>query len=354
MHRRSHLKIPSGIKKVSAVACAGGAVLALAGCGSTWHHTTITHKADAARQLVIDDGYCTQVAAGTAPMPDVALPPPPTTTNITMTGSTYNTTTGQRTYGTYTGQATTTPAGGFAGGLASGMAQGVALGALIRARQDQERIHKSCMFAKGWSDEPTNTVTTSTVQGGAQVTKTVEPKTSAPGIYASAKDEWMADIGELMVFYPAYKSGALHDWLDGKVRSLAGEMRQATGPQILLAAHAALVKAGQGAPEPNDEDLKSALLFYRGAVAGKPMDQAALGSMYKIGSLSTQVSPTRSAFWLQKAALSGNSVGQMGYGILVYFGNGVKQDRIEGYRWVQKAAATDADAKKVLKDFEGE
>ena len=333
---------------------AGLVVLALTGCAATnWQHTTIIDKAAAEKQLAIYDGYCTLVADGSVPMPQIMAPATPRASNVTLTGSTYNTTTGQRTYGTYTGQVTTVPTGGFAGGFASGMASGASIGAAIRARLDQERIHKACMIARGWTDAPVSTTAASTSPVPTKVVA-ASRTTNATKIYPTQQEEWAADTDEFMQFYPAYRSGSLHEWLDGKARTIAKEQPTWPGSQILLTAHNSLAAAGQAAPEPKAEDVKAMLLFFKGAAEGKPMDQAALGTMYMKGSSSIPANLKRSAFWSQKSALAGNSIGQTGYGLLMFFGSGVPQDHVEGYRWVRRAAVIDADARKLLKDLEGQ
>lgn len=127
---------------------------ALSGCAtSSWHHSAITDKEASERQFIIDNGYCTQVAQGAAPMPQIPSSPTSTTSNFNMQGSTYDASTGQRTYGNYSGQVMTSPSGGLAGGFASGFSSGARLGLAMRARQAQDQIHKGCMYRLGWTEE---------------------------------------------------------------------------------------------------------------------------------------------------------------------------------------------------------
>lgn len=310
-----------------------------------------------ARQLVIDDGYCTRVANGSAPMPQIVAAPASTTTTFNARGTTYNTTTGETTRGTYTGQATTAPSGGFGGGFASGMASGAGLGAAINARKAQDRIHKSCMYAKGWHDAPAGTAADIAIapvvasaaaipkpSAAAQPTKFVE-------VYDTAEEQWQADVEEFYFFYPAYRAGMRHQWIDGKVRVIAKESPQLTGPLILIAAHASLKSASQAAPEPASKAIARLLTFYHSASAGDAMDQVTFGTAYLQGEDGLPVSQKRSAYWFQQSAATGNSIGQQVYGLMLFRGEGVAKDRVEGYRFIAKAALIDPDARKLLSDL---
>jgi hypothetical protein len=126
-----------------------------AGCttaGADWHNSQISDSTVAERQLIIDRGYCKQVALGAAPMPDIRLPEQQP--DYVITGDA--TTTGPSGRSTTTFQATARPVqgGGFGAGMASGLAQGAALGEAMRTRRDQAEIHRSCMYALRWSDTP--------------------------------------------------------------------------------------------------------------------------------------------------------------------------------------------------------
>lgn len=120
----------------------------LAGCATTnWRHPSIDNPADEARQLKIDDGYCQRVVAGSAPMPNVYIPP--SISGQTFSGSinTYNPSSGY-TQSTFTGY--TAPSAGAS--FTSGFSQGLAMGAAIKAAEQRRAIHTSCMLALGWAD----------------------------------------------------------------------------------------------------------------------------------------------------------------------------------------------------------
>ena len=341
------INMKTNIKFVSILTATG--LVAVAGCATApnWQHTAIRDNAVAARQLVIDDAYCTQVASGSAPMPEIVAPETPQTANVTIRGSTYNTTTGQRTYGTYTGQVTTSPSGGFAGGFASGLSSGASLGAAISAQRERERIHKGCMFAKGWMDTP-------------QAATPNEPPTltvalpEASRIYATPHDEWYADVEEFMRLYPAYRSGALHDALNERVKAVANtpQYKGLNGQQILMTAHAELKSMGRAALEPTDDLTLKSLVIYQGAANGNPEEQAAMGIWYFKGSGGFfPEDHKRAALWSQRAAYAGNAGGQLQHGLLMFRGFGHRMDRVEGFRWIQRAAKSDPKIKTTLEQL---
>jgi hypothetical protein len=314
--------------------------IVLVGCaGPNWQHTRITDKTTAARQLVIDDGYCTQVSVGAVSVPMVPPPAVSTISNVNLQGATFNPQTGTTNHSSYTGQVTSVPAGGFGGGFASGMANGLNMGAAIAATQAQERIHKSCMFAQGWTDAPP--------------VATVPSPAVRVEIYPTASAAWLADVEEFLLIYPAYNSIEAHPRLDAKVRTIAVASPHLSGPQILLAARKALQAEGVGTMEQTSDSYDLIRTQYRGSVAGTRLDQAGLGLTYAKGN-GTQFpsNPTRAAFWAQESAMSGNYAGQIGFGILRFDGTGVPVNRIEGYQWIQRAAALNASAESILRDFE--
>lgn len=333
------------------------AILGLTACASApnWQHTRITDKTTAARQLVIDDGNCTLISTGAAPIPEIPASNSPQTTNITLRGSTYNTTTGARSNSTYTGQATTAPSGGFAGGFASGMQSGAALGAAIAARNAQDNIHKSCMYSKGWTDAvpegPSDTGFKKTAQV-ASAKSARSPAAPAP-IYVSAQTEWEADTTEFMAFFPAYRGGDYFDRLNQKVKALA-VAKEMTGPQYLLAALKQLNDEGRDAPLPTADEGGYRTMYIQ-SVDGDVRAQSSLGLAYVQGKdPRTPIDPTRSAHWSRKSALAGNPVGQLGYGILLFRGDGIQPDRINGYLWMKKAAQGGLDVSSTLNQFEAE
>lgn len=324
-------------------------VLILTGCATKWHNPALTDLVSMERQLKIDDGYCTMVAIGAAPMP-APVQPTPSTSNINLSGSTYNPATGTTTTSNYRGQLNTTPADAFAGGFASGMANGAAIGAALA----QDKIHKSCMYAKGWYDTPQPPASTaSSLASNVQPNSRQSPRSvSATPIYTSPKEEWDADTDEFLSIYPEYTTSALFHQLNEQVKRIAKVSPHLSGPAILIAARDALTQTGVVPAAMPKSTL--AQMTYPGAVAGKPVDQAAMGIFYIKGDHGIPANIRRSAYWTQKAASAGNPVGQIGYGVLLFEGKGLPRDRVDAYRWIQPLGGTDETAKELLRMFEAQ
>lgn len=150
----------------------------LAGCANThWynHNYSANDAALMARQKAIDEGYCTQVAHGVAPMPEARVySPAQQSYNINGTITSYGPG-GFRT-SNYSGSVTPSPAASFS----SGFAQGAAIGASIRARRAQDTIMKGCMMKLGWTDKP----------------PTHEQSSHSPASHVEVSDESQSNIGD--------------------------------------------------------------------------------------------------------------------------------------------------------------
>ena len=130
------------------IVAAGGA---LTGCATNWYNPNFAASDVKAmqKQKAIDEGYCTQVAQGSAPMPE-ARTYVPMQQSYSINGTVTSWGQGGPTTSTYSGYVTPSPAASFS----SGFAQCAALGAAIRARRAQDAIMKGCMAKLGWSDKP--------------------------------------------------------------------------------------------------------------------------------------------------------------------------------------------------------
>lgn len=324
----------------------------ISGCASSpnWRNDRISDKAAASRQLVIDDGSCTLVASGGAPMPQFIPVEGPKTSEVTIRGTTYNTTSGSTTNSLYRGQVSASPSGGFAGGLAGGMASGANLGAAIAARKAQDRIYKACMYAKGWVDAPVKAAELTAAPEILQTVKRAAEPSANFSIYKTQDEEWLADLDEFLRFNPDYKKPALYNALRLQMIEVGKDAPKLNMPQRLLAANEKISGqklAGQGKAD-------SVLATYLGAVNGVPRDQAGLGIFYAQGKdARTPVNTERSAYWSYKSALAGNAVGQMGLGIMIFSG-GIQQDKVNGYLWVKKAGDAGLNVVNTLRGFEEE
>ncbi|WP_284454431.1 tetratricopeptide repeat protein [Cupriavidus campinensis] len=275
----------------------------------------------------------------------------PWSSTAIVQGSTYNAATGNTSYSTYSGQAVSTPSPGaaFAGGIANGMN----IGAAFAASRAQERIYKACMYAQGWSDSSRPKDLPAVPPSSRSQSNAIVPQTEdVAKIYATPEAAWLADVDEFLTVYPAYRVQPLYGRLNDLVKRIALEdsLREATGPQILLAAHDALVQRGQGSAEPEEGTAERYVtLLYRDAASNNVAAQNALGTGFLKGWNPLPQAPKRAIFWFQRSALAGNPMGQTGYGVMLFEGKGVESNREQGYHWVSRAAsAGDKSAKELL------
>lgn len=333
----------------------------LYGCATSpstsWQHTSITDRQTAAKLFLQDIDYCVAVAGGAAPMPPIQPAQQPVTTNINGKIKSYDTTTGQTTYHTYNGVATSNPSGGFAGGVANGVASGLSLGAYIAASERQERLEKMCMTNRGWVEVPAGgsfaaPLRTSTVET-AQLSKSIQttPETT---IYESKAIEREADLKEFFSFFPSYEnSKSLNEQFNERIRVIETTQPKLNGPKIFILAHQSLSSNNQvKAAHPDSLELKT----YLKAVDGSSVDQAGMGVLYMQGSESGGIykNLNRSAYWNQKSGNAGNPIGQTGFGLLLFYGQGIKANRIEGYKLVKQASSVDSTYVEIVRKLESE
>lgn len=318
-----------------------------------WTHPNISDQTIAQRQLVIDDGNCTLIAAGRKPVPQFSPSYSSQVTTFTANGSTFNSATGQRTFNTYSGQATTSPGGGFAGGFASGMANGAALGAMLEAQAAEDRIYKACMYSKGWVDEVVPKTTAAYPALDVKKAKSIILPASPQPVYSSPQLNWEEDTHEFLRFYPAYTERRYHDLLNTRVKKLASE-ESLSGPRYLVKALEQLQAQGLSALEEKDDPDGLRTLYLR-AVSGDPLAQAGMGLAYAQNKDSrTPLNFERSAHWSSMAAIAGNPVGQMGYGLMLFEGLIGPPDRINGYLWVKQAQKSGANVDNTLESFKSQ
>ncbi len=323
----------------------GCLALTLSGCQTspTWNHPGLQDPGAKATQLSKDDTECTLWAEQYSASGQVVMPT--TTQSFTATGRTYNFQTGATTYSSYSGQVGA-PSGGFAGGFASGVGNGLAIGQAIRAARIQEMAYRHCMTTRGWVDSNEKSLPK------AQKS-TPQPNVSieSPEPYSDAQDAWKADAEEFLRFFPSYRSGVRYDTLNERVKALA-KAKSLEGPQYLVEALESIEPGSLKLAVSESEDT---LALYLKAVRGDARAQAGLGLAYVQKQDSrTPFDPSRSAYWSRKSALAGNSVGQLGYGLLLFSG-GVRGEpnRVAGYRWVRRAGEAGVDVQSTLRQFEG-
>lgn len=71
---------------------------------------------------------------------------------------------------------------------------------------------------------------------------------------------------------------------------------------------------------------------------GDPIQQAAIGAIYQLGTHGVPQDYAKSFYWSQKSAERGNAQGQFQTGAAYYYGKGVRQDYAKAFYWSQKSA----------------
>jgi hypothetical protein len=319
--------------------------IVLSGCQTapSWQHQNLTDPAVIGRRLAKDDGECELISLQSGGSPgQIAAPSSPQA--ISGTARTYNSQTGATTTSTYSGQVGG-PSGGFAGGFASGLSSGAALGEAIRIGRIQDLSYRQCMTSRGWVDANLK------ADGELKAKpRAAAEALDAPDLYPSAEAAWKADTEEFMRLFPAYKSGTKHETFNARIKSIAALKNLPDGVQYLVETLESLQAEELAGLNLDSEDV---IPLYLRAVRGNTRAQAGLGLAYvqKQNPL-TPYDPVRAAFWSRKAALAGNSVGQLGYGILLFGGATGSSNRVLGYRWVQKAGTAGLNVESTLQGFE--
>ena len=331
--------------KTCNVLCVAAAVMVLSGCQTapSWQHQNLTDPAVIGNRLAKDDGECELIALQSTGSPvQIATPSSPQT--ISGTARTYNSQTGATTTSTYSGQVGG-PSGGFSGGFASGLSSGAALGEAIRIGRIRDLAYRQCMMSRGWVD--VNLKIDSESKAKSQ---TPAQTLDAPDLYPSAEAAWAADTEEFMRLFPAYKSGAKYETFNARIKSIAAVKNLPEGTQYLVETLESLQAEELGGLNLDSEEV---IPLYLRAVKGNARAQAGLGLAYvQRQNPLTPYDPLRAAFWSRKAALAGNSVGQLGYGILLFGGSTGSPNRVLGYRWVQKAGTAGLNVQSTLQGFE--
>ena len=126
-----------------------GAVILSLGCSvgwaQTWHNSKIKSQRIEQRQLAIDDGVCTAVAARNIEIPAVTYHSDGT---HSFTG--WATVSNGSETSTITFNGFTRPSG--LGAFANGVANGYSIGNAIRARRDRYKVYRACMLSLGWDE----------------------------------------------------------------------------------------------------------------------------------------------------------------------------------------------------------
>lgn len=117
----------------------------------SYYNPNITDSTALERQRIIDEGYCTQAAAGSVPVPQVryyqsGVQNYQITGNIQSYGSD-----GYSTSSNYFGNVNSYQSPG--GAFTTGLANGINMGAAIRASRERDAVFQGCMLSLGWTTD---------------------------------------------------------------------------------------------------------------------------------------------------------------------------------------------------------
>lgn len=299
--------------------------LLLSGCSVTYYNPHITDVAALERQRIIDEGYCTRVATGSVPMPEVRHYQSGVQ-NYQISGSV-------RTYGVdgysansyYSGSVTAYPSSGDA--FSAGMANGMNMGAALRAGQERKQVMQGCMYSLGWTTD----------KRASALTDPTPTKNRTQGEEFFEMALTGAEAGDPQMqtrIASAYMEGkdAPKD-LDQAIRWLDKASAQGYSEATFQLAY---IYAGQVDPRYADQQMML-LKIQKAAEQGEGMAQSMLGTMYYSGSNGLSKDLGKAVEWYMKACENNDATGFLGMGSLYALGQGVEQDPIQAHRFFIKA-----------------
>ncbi|WP_095597459.1 tetratricopeptide repeat protein [Pseudomonas sp. PIC25] len=297
----------------------------LSGCATSYYNPNITDAGALERQRIIDEGYCTQVAAGSVPMPEVRHYQSGIQ-NYQITGNT-------RTYGSdgysansyYSGNVTAYPSSGDA--FSAGMANGMNMGAAIRAGQERKQVMQGCMYSLGWTTDKHATTTLTPASTKA--------KTQGEEFFEIALAD--AEAGD-----PKMQTRVATAYMEGKdaPKDLQEAIRwlDKASAQGYSEASFQLAYIYSGRVDPQYADTQMMLLsIQKAAEQGEGMAQSMLGSMYYSGSNGLPQDTGKAIEWYKKACGNNDANGFLGMGTLYALGHGLKKDPIQAHRFFTKS-----------------
>lgn len=312
----------------------------LSGCATTYYNPHMTDAGALQRQRIIDEGYCTRVASGSVPMPQVR--------HYQSGLQNYQITGNARTYGSngystnsyYTGSVTAYPNAGDA--FATGMANGMNMGAAIRAGQERKQVMQGCMYSLGWTTDK-NAVAHPSIERAKK-------KTQAEEFFEIVLSR--AEAGDPKMQVRAGSAYLLGEDAPRDVEKAIYWLSKASDQGFSDASfQLAYIYAGQVGAKYEDRQLM-VLSIRKSAEQGEGMAQSMLGTMYYSGSDGLPKDLDRAIEWYMKACRNNDAMGYLGMGSLYALGQGVKKDPIKAHRLLTRSEqlgnADAADYRKLL------
>lgn len=297
----------------------------LSGCATTYYNPYINDAGALQRQRIMDEGYCTQVASGSVPMPEVRHYQSGVQ-NYQITGNTRTyASNGYNTNSYYTGSVTAYPNSGDA--FAAGMANGMNMGAALRAGKERRQVMQGCMYSLGWTTDK-NAVAHPSISH-------TKMKTQGEEFFDIALSRAEAGDPKMQTrVATAYMQGEDAPKDIQKAIYWLGEASDQGFAEASL--QLAYIYAGQVDAKYADRQLMI-LNIQRAAEQGEGMAQSMLGTMYYSGDSGLPKDLDKAVEWYMKACSNDDAVGYLGMGSLYALGQGVKQDPIQAYRYLTRS-----------------
>ncbi|GKW13763.1 hypothetical protein PEC301899_40450 [Pectobacterium carotovorum subsp. carotovorum] len=125
----------------------------LSSCATNYYNPNLKDPIALERQRTIDEGYCTRVAAGSVPMPEIRSYQTGVQNYNVVGSARTNYSNGYSTNTYYNANISSYPNAGEA--FTNGFASGASIGAAFRAKLDRDKVFKSCMYTLGWTTDRT-------------------------------------------------------------------------------------------------------------------------------------------------------------------------------------------------------
>lgn len=291
----------------------------------TYYNPNITDPTALERQRIIDEGYCTQAAAGAVPLPQVRYYQSGIQ-NYQISGNiqSYDPS-GYSTRSNYIGSVNSYQNPGDA--FATGVANGINMGAAIRANKEHDVVFQGCMYSLGWTTDKNS------LSRAAQMAVTTNDNDTTYFSIALAKAE--AGDSEMMGLvayaYEIGKGTAIN--LDKAIYwATKASEKENSGASFQLA------KIYYGKDYPLYTNLeKMSFYLQQSAEQGDVNGQGLLGFEYLSGDNAFHRDFAKAMKWSIKACQKNNAMSCGNVGSMFLGGLGVKKDLIQAHRYFLKA-----------------
>lgn len=295
--------------------------LAACSTSATFYNPNISDPVALERQRIIDEGYCTQAAAGAVPLPQVryyqsGIQSYQINGNIQSLN-----TNGNYTSSNYTGNVTSYTNSSDA--FSAGFANGINMGAAIRAKNDRDAVFQGCMYSLGWSTDKNATATNAPLPSNQHGDEDV--------IYFTLflKKAEAGDVSAQETVAAAYEAGiGTATDIDKAIywATKASEQGQASASFQL-----SVIYVGQDHPKYSDPE-KAQYYLLKSAEQGFPVAQRILGTFYLEGNTYFKKDYSKAIHWLSSACQNKDIQSCEAFGVMLGTGSGTPQDLVTAHR----------------------